>query len=141
MKEEKVEELGSLISQYGWSYSFNQPCTFETGWQTKSKKFKLLITGNDSFICFSVCIFKLYKPLFDKQDEILNILNNFNNRTYFVKTYYTSEREFLLCADVFNQNKIKYNDFRLTLSILTYYSHHLYREISKIINLSKMNSN
>ena len=139
MQDKRVEEVGSLISQYGWKYSFHEPCTFETGWQTKSKKFRLLITGNDSFTCFSVCLLKLYDPLMSKQDLLLKVLNDFNDRSYFVKAYYNSQMEFLLCADIFNQNKIKYNDFRLTLSLLTYYSHHLFREISKNIKPNKIN--
>ena len=141
MNQDKILELSGLIREYGWTYSFHEPGTFETGWQTKAKKFRLLITGNDSFTSFSVCISKLVNFFPEQEVIITRLLNNFNNRSYFVKTYLNTEQEILMSADIFCQNKILYNDFRLALSVLTYYSHHLYRELSKINDFKEIGLN
>ena len=56
MQEQRIEELGNLITQYGWSYKYYEPCTFETGWQIRNKRFPLLITGNESLFAFQLTL-------------------------------------------------------------------------------------
>lgn len=137
MNKEKTEEIKKHLLKYGWKYNFSKPSKFETGWSTKKERFRMLITTNSSFASFTVYIASLDEKSEKLELEILKRLNNFNDRIYFAKACLTEKKEIILCCDLFNQRKVNYNNFKLTLSLLTYYTHYFYKEINLILSDSK----
>lgn len=133
MNKEKTEEVKKHLIKYGWKYNFSEPNNFETGWSTKKEKFRMLISTNNSFTSFTVYISSLHKESHELEYELLRKLNDFNDRIYFAKTCLTSNKEIILCCDLFNRNKINYSNFKLTLSLITYYTHYFYKEINTIV--------
>ena len=137
MKKEKAEEIKNHLAKYGWKYSFSEPSNFETGWSTKKEKFRMLITTNNSFASFTVYIASLHDESKETEADVLKKLNNFNDRIYFAKACLTEHKEIILCCDLFNQRKINYTNFKLTLSLLTYYTHYFYKEVIEILTKTK----
>ena len=137
MNKENTEDIKKHLLKYGWKYNFSEPSSFETGWSTKKARFRMLISSNSSFASFTVYIASLHDDSQELELDVLKKLNDFNDKIYFAKVCLTEHKEIILCCDLFNQKKINYNNFKLTLSLLTYYTHYFYSEITKILNKSK----
>ena len=137
MNKEKAEEIKKHLSKYGWKFNFSEPNNFETGWSTQKERFKMVISTSNSFASFTVSIASLHNISKTLELDILKKLNDFNDRIYFVKACLTNNKEIILCCDLFNQRKINYNNFKLTLSLLTYYTHYFYKEIAELLIKNK----
>lgn len=137
MNKEKAEEIKKHLLKYGWKYNFSEPNNFETGWSTQKARFRMLITTNNSFASFTVYIASVQDGTKKVEQDILKKLNNFNDRIYFAKVSLTEHKEIIIGCDLFNQRKINYAHFKLTLSLLTYYTHYFYSEISTVLSKSR----
>lgn len=133
MNKERSEEIKKHLAKYGWKYNFSEPNNFETGWATKKARFRMMITTNNSFASFTVYIASLHDNSKKLEQDVLKKLNDFNDRIYFAKACLTEHKEIIICCDLFNQKRINYNNFKLTLSLLTYYTHYFYSEITAIL--------
>ena len=128
-----AQTVQRYLEEYGWRYHSNHENCWLTGWQSEKRAYPLIVTLNDSWICFQVAPMLKLGVEWNSWPEIMRYILELNDECRLVKLGIDSFGDISMSLYLFT-SYINYEQFSDAIGVIGHYSEKIYDEIHSYLD-------